>query len=79
MLGTLDFDEKKENMNMTHEYSLSASVQKRLETRMKKQLVCEKCGRELKVGDAVISKQTGSHWGTSSKHYHRKCFKDLWR
>lgn len=41
-------------------------------------LVCTKCGKELKEGEAIVSKNSGKPKYPRKRHFHAECFKSLY-
>jgi hypothetical protein len=59
----------------SHTYTLTAATRKQLKQRGLN-LVCNRCRRRLRAGEAVISKKGHSH--RSSRYYHANCYTNLY-
>jgi len=55
------------------EYTMTDITYRKLKAR-ERELNCEKCGKEIKVGDRVISRIVQR--GGKSKRYHKKCWEE---
>lgn len=60
--------------NAKKRFKLTGHLKRRLESRIGACLVCHKCEKELKVGDAVLSKNLMR--GTT-RYYHQTCWEAL--
>jgi len=58
------------------EYELTQRLKTRHEKRGRKRLTCayHKCGKELKIGEKVISRMMQSGHGSKTILYHEECY-----